>query len=160
MDRTGYDGGGRPVNWRRVNAKRPIGHTRVARVRFAVVTEHHQFLERFAVVVDLGLFFSRGPADAIGAGEQAVHVVKAVVLGVNHHHVLDALQVGGFGIRWATGGGAAPAGLQGRQRSAMANDAAGEVGAVGAWQLPIVRLSLYGIFALPMPPRRAPNLRP
>jgi hypothetical protein len=43
-------------------------------------------------MVDLQTLLGRGTTDAVGTVEQAVHIVKAVALGVDDHHVLNAIQ--------------------------------------------------------------------
>ena len=45
-----------------------------------------------AVEIELRLLLLGGLRDAVGAGEQAVQVVEAAVLGVDHDDGLDSLQ--------------------------------------------------------------------
>jgi phospholipase C len=52
---------------------------------------------------ELGVLLRRRVGDAVGAGEQAIHVVEAVVLRVDDHHVLD--RAGAFSEAVAGAGG-------------------------------------------------------
>ena len=95
VDRARHEGGGRPAHRRRVDAERPVRQAREARIGLAIGTEHHQFRQRGAIVVTLHELLRCRLRDPVRAGEQAVHVVEAVVLGVDHHHVADALHARG-----------------------------------------------------------------
>ncbi|MDB5922344.1 MAG: hypothetical protein JWN13_1280 [Betaproteobacteria bacterium] len=44
-------------------------------------------------MIELRLLFLRRIGNAVCVGEHAVHVVKAVVLGVNHNDVFDAIYI-------------------------------------------------------------------
>ena len=84
------------IGRRAVYAKRAVGQASgVTRVGLALwCVDGRQVRERLAVVVELGLLLGGGVGDAVGAGEKPVHVVKAVVLGVDHDDVSYLRQVG------------------------------------------------------------------
>ena len=82
-----------PVDRRQVDAERAVRQSRhrgIVRVGFAVLVRRRQVQQPRAVVIQLRLLFRRGAGDAFGARKQAVEVVEAAVLGVDHHDVLDA----------------------------------------------------------------------
>src|SRR5207237_6092714 len=82
------------VERRRIDAKRSVRQ----RLRRQIVAElsvlhripgRRQVRERFAVLVELGLLLGGRLREALRAGEEAVQVVEAAVLGVDDDDVLD-----------------------------------------------------------------------
>jgi len=82
-----------PVHRRLVDSKRSVGQPGgIFRVGLARRVDGRQRRERLAVEVELRLLLGGRVGHAVGAREQAVHVVEAVVLGVDHHDGLDAIE--------------------------------------------------------------------
>ena len=113
VHRVGHDLGRGAIDGRRINAKRRVGQARKTRIGLAIGTKGNERLERLAVMVQLGLLRGRGTADAIGAGKQAVHIVKAVVFGVEDDHVADALQRRGVRAGYSVAGAPTQRGTSG-----------------------------------------------
>ena len=95
------------VDRRRVDAERPVRHAarREARIRLAVRIHRRQVGQRLAVVIDLRLLRRARLRQALGAGEHAVKVVEAAVLGVDHHHGVDLVEARAAGRLARAAGG-------------------------------------------------------
>ena len=94
VDRARHELVGRHADRRRVDRERAVGQAiGEARVRLAAGAPHRrQVRERLAVVVELRRLQRRRLRDAVGAGKQAVQVVEAVVLRVDHDDRVDAVE--------------------------------------------------------------------
>jgi hypothetical protein len=84
VDRARPDLAEADVDRRRVDRKRLVRQPREARVGLAGRPEDGQIGQRRAVMVELGLLFGRRLGDAGRAGERAVEMVEAAVLGIDH----------------------------------------------------------------------------
>ena len=83
----------RQVDRRRVDAERTVRQVaRERRVGVLALPHRRQVRQRLAVAVDLRVLRGRRVRDAVRAGKQAVEVVEAAVLGVDHDDVLDAVE--------------------------------------------------------------------
>src|SRR5258708_7339085 len=70
-------------------SKWPIGNLWKARIGLAIGAENPEVRQRRTVVIELGLLLGGGIGDAVGTREEAVEVVEAAVLRVDHDDGLD-----------------------------------------------------------------------
>src|SRR6266852_3046602 len=74
---------------RRVDPERLVRQARKARVRLAARTENREIGQRRAVMVELSFLLGGRVSDPVRSGEEAVEMVKAAVLGIDHDDRLD-----------------------------------------------------------------------
>ena len=93
VDRAAHALRQREVERRRVEAERPVRQP-VGKGRVGVLAAPcgRQLGERRAVAIDLRVLGRRRLGDAVRAGEEAVEMIEAAVLGVDDDDVLDALE--------------------------------------------------------------------
>src|SRR6266566_3899618 len=93
----------------RIDPEWLVRHARKARVRLAAGTENRQLGQRRPVMVELGPLFGGRVGNAVRSGEEAVEMVEAAVLGIDHDNRLDPGErvrgPGGSSERGDTGAG-------------------------------------------------------
>src|SRR5438445_310512 len=89
MDWTQSDHVGLHADRRRLDWERRIGHSRKPGVGAAVWFEYRQIRQRRAIMIELSLLLHRGIRDPVGAGKEAIKMVEAPVLRINHDDRLD-----------------------------------------------------------------------
>jgi hypothetical protein len=93
VDRASHLSRERQVERRRVEAEQPVRHPVGKRgVGLLPLPRRRKLGERLAVAVDLRVLRRRRVGHAVGAREEAVEIVEAAVLGVDHDDVLHAVE--------------------------------------------------------------------